>query len=214
MLVSHQPSAVERLCTKCLVVMHGRTAFYGNTREGVQKYFTELSQSNLSKSLRAKTVGVGDVVFSEVRVYQEGGEKDNPNIEFGKNFVIEFRYKFLKKKTDANQVRVTIRTFEGRDVQKMCFHELPFFDEHAYPNEKVLHIADQGTGRITVLSPRLFPQTFVVDIASVPVNMAVHLGGIANAATFNVIPPSSQKMYFEYGNMTVTQFDYDVQLLP
>jgi lipopolysaccharide transport system ATP-binding protein len=210
--VSHQPSAIQRLCTKCLVMMHGGTAFYGNTREGVQKYFTELSHSNLRKNLRAETVGVGDVVFSDVRVYQEGGDKDDPNIEFGKNFVIEFRYKFLKKKTDTNQMRVTIRTFEGRDVQKMYFHELPFFDDHAYPNEKVLPIDDQGTGRITVLNPRLFPQTFIVDIASLPVDMAVHLGGIANAATFNVIPPLSEKMYFEYGNLTVTEFEYRVQL--
>ncbi len=209
--VSHSMSAVERLCTECLLMKHGNPIYYGNTRECVQAYFHEISQDNLAKAPQATLVGIGDVILSNVFVYQENGEKANPNIEFGKNIIIEFKYKFLKKDSMKNQVRLGIRTFEGRDVQKMFFQESPFMDNEIYPNEKIIPLGQDGKVEIRVINPRLFPQTFRLDLAINPVNMDVALGGIANAALFNIVHPSSRQ-YLEYGNMTVTEFEYEVQV--
>jgi lipopolysaccharide transport system ATP-binding protein len=210
--ISHSMSAVERLCTECLLMKHGNQIFKGNTRECVQRYFHEISQDNLAQTPESVTVGVGDVVLSDVLVYQESGDKNNPNIEFGKNIIIEFKYEFLRKESSKNQVRVGIRTFEGRDVQKLYFQESAFIDGKIHANEIIHPLKKEGTVQVRILNPKLFPQTFRLDIAIAPLDMDVHLGAISNAAIFNVIHPAKESLYLEYGNMTVTQFDYDVNL--
>lgn len=210
--VSHSPSAVERLCNRAMLMKEGKMVFIGATRDCVQRYFYEIGRDNMEKGFIPQTVGIGDVVFSNVRVYQDGGEPDNPNIEFGKDFIIEFDYTFRKKSSDKNQVRIGIRTFEGRDVQKIFFQESPFIDNIVYSNEKIIHLKKEGNLKIKVLKPRLFPQTFRLDVAVTPLDMDIHLGGIANAALFNIIHPQDGRKYLEYGNMTVTEFDYDISV--
>lgn len=207
--VSHAISALERLCTQCLLLKNGRLVFSGQTREAVKRYFHEINQDNLGKSPRSAAVGVGDVVISDVFVYQEGFNRECPDIEFGKNIMIEFAYRFLKKEKDNNQIRLGIRTFEGRDVQKLFFQESTFVDNIAYPNEKIMPLKKEGKVRIKILNPRWFPQSFRLDIAVSPVDKDIHLGGVSNAATFNIVHPGERK-YLEYGNMTVTEFDYEV----
>ncbi|MCL6606404.1 MAG: hypothetical protein K6T94_26390 [Paenibacillus sp.] len=109
-------------------------------------------------------------------------------------------------------MRIGIRTYEGRDVQKIFFQESPFLDNRIYPNEKIVPLKNQGTIQVRILNPKLFPQTYRVDIAMHPLDMDVHLGGIANAAMFNITHPTSIPRYLEYGNMTVTDFDFGVKV--
>ena len=209
--VSHSISAVERLCNRTVLIKNGKMIFDGSTREAIQKYFHAVSQDNINK-VQPQTFGTGEVIFSDIFVYQDNGNVRSTDIEFGKDIVIEFNYKFLKKRSQNNQVRLGIRTFEGRDVQKIFFHEGSFPDGFVYPNEKIVSLGDQGTGRIKILSPRLFPQTYLLDIAIAPLDMDVHLGGISNAKAFNIVYPADAPRYFEYGNATVTDFDFGVEV--
>ena len=70
-----------------------------------------------------------------------------------------------------------------------------------------------GTAVITILNPRLLPQTFRLDVSVTPLDKDVHLGGIANAALFNITHPLDSSVYFEYGNLTVTEFEYKVDII-
>lgn len=211
--VSHSISAIERLCTECMLLKQGKQIYLGNARDCIRRYFYEIGQENLLKGIQPQKVGIGDVIISDVYVYQEGGDKNNPNIEFGKNIIIEFKYKFLKKESNKNQVRIGIRTFEGRDIQKIFFHETAFIDNVIYPNEKIIPLDKEGMVQIKILNPKLFPQTFRLDIAISSLDMDVHLGGVLNAAIFNIIHPIHEKRYFEYGNMSINEFDYEVKII-
>jgi len=208
--VSHAMPAVERLCTRGLLLKHGRQIFLGDVRECVQRYFHEIGQDNLHKATASQTVGVGDVLLSNVHVYQEGGDRNDPNIEFGEPIIIEFEYKFITKTRHSNQVRVGIRTYEGHDVQKIAFQELPSPDGSMHPNEKIIPLKNEGRITIRIGKPRLFPQTFRMDIAVSPLDMDLHLGGIMNAALFNIVHPRKKGAYLEYGNLTITEFEYDI----
>lgn len=208
--VSHSVHAIERLCTSALLIKSGKQVSIGNTRDVIQRYFHEISQDNLNKSSMAELFGIGDVTFSDVRAYPDNGDKLSSNIEFGADIIIEFYYKFLKKRSQNNQIRVGIRTHEGRDVQKIIFQEVPFLDGHIYENERFIALDDEGFIQVKILNPRLFPQTYRVDVSIVPLDKAVHLGGIANAALFNIVQPKDKDMYFEYGNMSVVEFDYQL----
>jgi lipopolysaccharide transport system ATP-binding protein len=206
--VSHSVSAIERLCSNCILMKQGAALFYGDAREATQRYFHTINQENLEKPLHTRVVGIGDVVFSDIYVYEEGKEKDNQNIEFGKNIIIEFNYKFVRKVSMKNQLRVTIRTFEGRDVQKFIFQESNFLDGIMYPNEKIIPFRKEDTVKFKIINPKFFPQSLRLDVAMSSLDMDVHFGGIANAFVFNIIHPKEQ-MYLEYGNPTVTEFDYE-----
>jgi ABC-type polysaccharide/polyol phosphate transport system ATPase subunit len=210
--VSHSMAAVERVCTTGLLLKNGKQLFLGNVRESVQRYFDDITQENCARGTTPELLGLGEVLFSDVQVYQDGGNPSDQNIEYGKDFVIQFEYKFLKERNHNNQVRVWIRTVDGRDVQRLLFQECPFGDGSTYPNVKILPLKQSGTVQIKVLNPRLFPQTFRVDVAVVPIDKGIHLGGLANAALFNIVHPRVAGHYLEYGNMTITEFDYAVAL--
>jgi ABC-type polysaccharide/polyol phosphate transport system ATPase subunit len=208
--VSHSMSAVERMCTTGLLLKSGRRIFWGNVRECVQRYFEDDGRDVLAKGTVPEPVGLGEVTFSNVCVYQDGGNPSDPNVEFGKDFVIQFDYKFLREPTHDNQVRVWIRTNEGREVQRLAFQECAFRDGGVYSNVKIVPLNQSGTVKIKVLQPSLFPQTFRVDVAMAPINQGIHLGGLANAAQFNVTHPAASGQYLEYGNGAITEFDYAV----
>ena len=210
--VSHSISAMERLCVRGLLLKKGRPICTSSLRECVQRYFYEIGKDNLARGSVPQTIGVGEVEFSNAHVYQDGHDRSDPNIEFGATFIIEFDYKFLHKTNNKNQVRVSIRTYEGHDVQKILFQESSFIDKIVYPNEKIVPLKNTGTVRIRINNSRLFPQTFRLDLAIAPLDMDVHLGGIANAALFNIVHPRKDSVYLEYGNMTITDFDYDVSV--
>jgi ABC-type polysaccharide/polyol phosphate transport system ATPase subunit len=210
--VSHSIQAVERLCLSGLLLKRGKQQFAGNIRDCIQRYYDHVGQSNLDRLEQPKPIGLGQVEISNVRVFQAGGDSENPNVEFGKDFTIQFRYAFLREHSHNTQVRVWIRTYEGRDVQRLIFQEQSFHHGRDYDNVKIHPLQECGTVNITVQNPRLFPQSFWVDIAMVPLDRSIHLGGLANAALFNVTGPRSGQTYFEYGHMTVTDFDYVVAL--
>lgn len=208
--VSHSIPTMERLCVSGLFLKQGKQLFLGEIRECISHYFEDIGQENISRGCVPTRVGLGKVEISGVKVYQSGTAPEDSRIEFGEDFYIEFAYRFLQQLSHNNQVRITIKTFEGRDVQKLVLQERVFQDGQNYRNLKHLSLAESGIVKVKVLRPRLFPQSFVVDVAIVPLDRSVHLGGLANAAVFNVVHPGSGDHYVEYGNMTVTEFDYDV----
>lgn len=209
-LVSHSVAVIERFCGRGLLLEQGKPLFLGGARECIRRYFEAVVADNVARPVAPQRIGLGEVVFSNVCVYQAGGDQNNPNIEFGKDFVIQFEYAFARRSGDKTQFRLGIRTYEGHEVQKLFFQGAPPPDRGAYPDGNSVAIRQAGTVSIRVLNPRLFPQTFRLDLAAVPLDTPIHLGGIANAALFNITPSKTGEKYFEYGNMTITEFDYEV----
>lgn len=208
--VSHAIQAIERLCRSGLLLKQGAQVFQGEIRDCIQHYSNQLARENLLAPPQPSPFGLGAVQISNVDVFEEGGNSKNRSIPFGKNFVIRFDYDFLHDVSHNTQVRVWIRTQDGRDVQRLTFQESPFNGTQLYGNTKVHRMQQAGTVQITVLNPRLFPQSFQIDVAIVPMDRSIHLGGLANAALFNIVPSAANDRYFEYGNTTVTDFDYVV----
>jgi ABC-type polysaccharide/polyol phosphate transport system ATPase subunit len=209
-LVSHSIAVIERLCSRGLLLKQGKQLFLGEVRECVRRYFEAVGADNVAKAVAPRSIGLGEVVFSNVCVYQAGGDRNDTDIEFGKDFVIQFDYAFARKSGSKTQIRLGIRTYEGHEVQKLFFQDAPPPGGGAYQDGKSITFRDAGTVRIRMLNPRLFPQTFRLDLAAMPLDTSIHLGGIANAAVFNITPPKTEQKYFEYGNMTITEFDYEV----
>jgi lipopolysaccharide transport system ATP-binding protein len=75
LFVSHQMAAIERLCENILLLEKGQIKYQGKTREGINKYLTNLEDScqsiNISKIKRS---GTGQVILSKFSIENKRGE--------------------------------------------------------------------------------------------------------------------------------------------
>jgi hypothetical protein len=85
-------------------------------------------------------------------------------------------------------------------------------DGQLYANEQLIKLEREGTAIVRILNPRFFPQSFRLDVAICPMKKDYHEGALANATVFRVVEPKDQKLYFEYGVMSITEFEYDIAI--
>lgn len=205
--VSHSISNHERLCREGILIEKGRQIYSGKLREVVKEYMSLLDQHKIDTYKITNEVGVKNFKIQNVIIYEEGKRDFSNVVQFGKNIVIEFDYYFIKRGDKKYQLRVGLKTIGGRDIQKILFQELTFVDGINYNNEKNIVLKDKGKMKIMVLEPKLFPQVYKLDIAVSPINMNYHEGGLIDTL-FQVIEPKDISLYFEYGNESITEFDY------
>ncbi len=219
LFVSHSNQSLESLCERGTLLHNGSQVFLGDIRTCVKRYMDLIGDENKKKGIEEmegmprSNVGVGNVQFSNILVYQEGKDKNNSDVEYGQNILIEFNYRFLKKTSNDYQLRLGFKTHEGQNIQKFYFHESPFLDGYVYQNEKIISLQKEGRCVARILNPKLFPQTLRLDISIKSMRMSVHEGGISNSAVFRIVEPKKEKMYFEYGFGSITEFDYEIQSL-
>ncbi|MFL6200262.1 MAG: ABC transporter ATP-binding protein [Thermoanaerobaculia bacterium] len=70
--VSHNLSAVERLCDSALLLDHGRVTFQGSTAEAIDRYLQTGSAAQGLLAEAARRPGLGRVRFTRVRALCEG----------------------------------------------------------------------------------------------------------------------------------------------
>src|SRR4029077_19763120 len=101
--VSHSIQTMERLCVSGLLLKQGKPLFLGNIRECIRRYFDDLGHENVTNGVVPTTVGLGKVMISEVKVYQDKTAPDHgSSIAFGKEFYIQFSYRFLQPPSHNN----------------------------------------------------------------------------------------------------------------
>lgn len=209
-LVSHSIHNLERTCERGILMHHGQDRYQGAMRECVKEYMRIVNDRNMQSEDGAYTVGIGNVEFSNVYVYEENGYKNKTDIEYGKNIIVEFDYSFQNKAGNEYQLRASFRSYEGRDIQKFVAHETTFADSTIYDNEKIIDMPKQGHIKLRIKNQRFFPQVMRLDLAIISIRKSYHEGALANAALFTITEPENPRRYFEYGNLTVTDFDYDI----
>jgi lipopolysaccharide transport system ATP-binding protein len=219
-LVSHSIGALEQMCERGLLIDNGKQVFAGSLGECVKKYMELLYQKNIQKELlklstdvTRQVVGTGNVTFSNVYVYQEGRDRNIPEIEFGENIIIEFDYEIKEKHDNDYRLAMEFRTLEGQYlIQNITFDECPYTDGASYDNHKFVAFKKKSHAKVEIIGPRLFPQVIRLNMAFNKKKFGVHEGGISNAAIFSIIEPTNKKFFFEYGNQGMTEFDHSIEL--
>lgn len=78
LFVSHNMGAVSRLCSRGVVLKHGKIVYDGSTSEAIRTYANINAQmSDQSIGARTDRQGLGDYQFAEVRVENEAGHTIN-----------------------------------------------------------------------------------------------------------------------------------------
>ncbi len=210
-LVTHSTSTVERMCSRALVLEKGKVVHFGAVTEAIRQYNNLCNRDLVLKAKRVepdfKSYGAGKVVISEGKAYELERPGSGPEICFGKDFVIDFEYEFQGEKADNNELRLGIRTPEGRDVQLLAFHEGRFADGKSFASTSGLKLSKKGRVKVKIQNQRFFPQMLKVDISISRMDRDYHEGGRESAVVFQIIQPSDQDLYFESGTMMVTRFE-------
>ena len=91
-LVSHQMTAIQNLCTRCLLMDQGQLVMQGGTQEVVNKYLkkgVELASGGFES--RADRVGAGDLKISEVNLRDTSGNIITEAVS-GQDVIISLSY--------------------------------------------------------------------------------------------------------------------------
>ncbi len=215
LFVSHSIPSLERLCERGILLHHGNLIFDGTMRECIKSYTDilnreESNRPNLLNSNERRSE-LGNVDVKNVNVYQVDGGNEPYKVEYGKSFAIEFDYSFKEVPLESYEVRVTLKTLGSYEIQKFIALNkyAKYTDNVAYTNEVYVDLAKTGRLRVVVKDPKIFPQVLNVDIAVSRYDLALHAGTFSNIATFQIHESRNEKRYFEYGNTTITDFDYE-----
>jgi lipopolysaccharide transport system ATP-binding protein len=192
-LVSHAMSVVERVCERTLVLDHGKPIYLGATPVAIERYFGLLS--NVSRSANSMVeLDLKEVRFTNASVHAVGA-KQTDDLSFGGDFAVAFDYETEQFAGQELEFRVGVKLPSGIVGSMMRFRRT------ATAGERLT---------LRVRNPRLVPGTYFLNIAACPIGADVHLGGIANAASFTVRSELPGDYRFEYGQEYMVLFDYTV----
>ena len=96
LFVSHNMSAVEKLCTKCFLLNNGNLDFKGSSNEAISKYLN-FGDNNKYQWVR-KSNTESDAFFNSIKVYQD----NQIDITTSGSLKISFKYEIISDFKDLN----------------------------------------------------------------------------------------------------------------
>lgn len=127
LLVSHNIRQVERICSRVIVLDHGKVIHDGDTKAACDLYYAKndekIKVNAIKSAQRARLETTGDIELLDVRLNGMGG--DGARIRFGDDVsvVVDFRTKTtLKKPSFGIGVHTTDFVYLGTDISDACFH--------------------------------------------------------------------------------------------
>jgi len=139
--VSHNFSAVQRVCSRCLVLYGGKLAFEGNTAEAIAEYSNILRRAAVDSSLPdtqengglSKRVMTHGAVIESVQILQENGQSAL-TFSRGDTALVRMNVRF-KEEATSPVFACTVRQADGGIVYDFTTHWAnltpPDFEEYS-----------------------------------------------------------------------------------
>ncbi|OBQ55402.1 ABC transporter ATP-binding protein [Tamlana sp. s12] len=133
LFVSHNMAAVKNLCTRAIVLEHGKTVFEGGVDEAVDFYINmNVTPNSLPLHKRNDRKGYGDFLFWDIIKQKEDGSVSNIFLSGDTIiFVIQIKNKF---KREIKDIRVDFGLNNSRDI-RISWFSTSIFKERIVLNE-------------------------------------------------------------------------------
>lgn len=96
LFVSHSMAAVKSLCTRAIVLEHGKTVFMGGTEEAVDFYLKKTdAKEQLNIGLRKDRSGSGEIIINKIELYNKRNVKIDSVIS-GEYLRMRIEFKVIK----------------------------------------------------------------------------------------------------------------------
>ena len=155
LFVSHNLSAINQLCTECILLTDGKINKSGNPNEIINQYLNIYTKSaeivNLGSSL-IKRSGNRKVQFQEVWLKKVNSSKYDRLFSIGDNIVIGFRIKFKNPNGNLVKTAIELKTSEGQRLANMIDVDSNFQVEFSK--------RDIATYNVILEDIRLYPGTY------------------------------------------------------
>jgi len=205
--VSHNLNTVRRVCDKALMLNKGEVVDYGAVEDVVNNYSQLMNREEL-KSLKEKSElatltrkgETGRIELFNCKVFEERGNPESNEIEFGQNIVIEFEYQCYEKLKNP-EFRITISSaFNRKPIAKLSSYSIPNLPE-----------TYEGTGKIrfTITNNNLHHGVFLIGLSVVKETFG-HLFTINNCQQFIIKSQDPKAHLVEYSNL-LSVFDFEVE---
>lgn len=201
-IVSHSMSDINTMCNNAILLKNGRVAFIGEAGGAINAYTYEESKMEVAR-LKEKNIpvpethslpntyggdkgGTDEIFIDNVICYQKGRDQSIPEIEFGKDIVIEFDYEAVRK------IEKPIFRVNFSIVGYKFFANINSTDHGLH----IPHIDGKGRVVFEIIKPNLYPQAYMVNIAVVTETINSHLFFWNEAARFLVRAPRGKTMSY------------------
>ena len=208
--VSHSIEAVRRICNKVLLLNNGEVIDYGDVETVVSNYVLLMNKEKL-KSIKSKEndlfgqskKGTGQIELFNCKVYEEGGNPERNEIEFGKNIVVEFEYKCYEE-IENPEFRIGINSaFDGKRIANLS----------SLSKSSNLPTSFSGNGKIrfTITNNNLHHGVYLLDIGVTPSRAPLaHLFHFSNCQRF-IIKNKRPLVSYQYFKNLLIDFDFAVE---
>ena len=113
--VSHNMNTIRNLCTRCVVLDHGKVIFNGDVEEGISTYLEASSQSTNYIDYRTEEP-VQWITKNKIKLLSvEYPEKESCVFEQGESIRLRMKWQCLEK-TENQKVRIVLRTQDNYKV--------------------------------------------------------------------------------------------------
>ena len=102
LFVSHNMAAVKSLCTRGIVLEHGKVLFEGDVEDCIQKYLSRKNNFDIKLEDRKDRTGLGRIKISDINIL----EMDK--IMTGSKFSVQINYNNLGEKVEINEFGISI----------------------------------------------------------------------------------------------------------
>jgi len=156
LFVSHQMSAIEKLCQRALIMDAGRIVYDGSVDSAVQKYLEGTTIPTYSDlKTRTDRKGVGGIRFERVS-FLNAAKQEHSQFSSANGFYVRIEYRLKEQGVILRGARFSVSIKNRGNVLILLSSELTTVDE----------IVIKQSGFVEVFVPRLplTPQHYSVDV--------------------------------------------------
>lgn len=111
--VSHDMSAISRICSDCILLNNGKNIYCGNTEKAIQQY-EELFKNNIQSQ---SVLGSGEAIINEIEILNEYLQAVN-EINFGDAAIIRLNLD-ISKKYDGFLISITFMNINKQIIAQL-----------------------------------------------------------------------------------------------
>ena len=178
LFVSHNMAAVKSLCTRAMVLEHGKIKFMGKVEQALDLYLEAYSSTSHSVKFDDQTIrkGNGNIRFEHLELRNQQNKLSH-QYSIGDDLNIFFK---LKNVANENTSEVGLQIKSSDDM--------PIFHIMARDsNYKLNHVSSEETYKVSIEDLRLFPGVYSISITSNTTTGHQLFDSIADAIYFEII---------------------------
>ncbi len=184
LFVSHNMNAVNRLCSRGMLLSNGKVAFVGGVKETVDLYLKEnVDTSKLITLFEPPLQENKEIELIKAEIIKVNGEPVNENINVYESFIIKLKYNF---NTDVSSPKLTFHIKNIKD-EIVLFSDILDNEKTIFPTKKGIY-----NYSIHIEQPLLKPGIYNISLG-ITIRNELNTNHFPTVLTFQIVDFDNQR---------------------